>query len=101
MGGLLMSKSNGVIDWSKWGTLLKAARIANGFMRGSALADEVRERTGMSISERMVYALESADRTPSADIFLALQQVLPELRDPDFIRPAFKQSNIDVAVISL
>lgn len=95
-----MSKSNGVIDWTKWGALLKAARMGNGFMRGSALANEVRERTGMTISERTIYALESAERTPSADIFLALQQVLPELRDPDYIRPAFK-SNIDVAVVSL
>ena len=45
----------------------------------------VAERTGMKISERTIYALEDASRAPSADIYLALQQVLPELNDPGYI----------------
>jgi len=65
------------------------------------LVDAVEERTGMKISERTIYALEDASRAPSADIFLALQQVLPELNDPEFIRPIFRNSNMKVMLVEL
>lgn len=96
-----MAKENSVIDWEAYGVLLKAARLAHGYTRGKKLVDAVEERTGMRISERTVYALEDATRAPSADIFLALQQVLPELGDPEFMRPAFKNSNIKVMLVNL
>ena len=94
-------KENGVIDWEAYGGLLKAARLMSGYSRGAALADEVEKRTGMHVSERMLYAIESATRAPSADIFLALQMVLPPLRDPEYLRPVFKNSGIEVAIVSL
>ena len=94
-------KENSVVDWEAYGVLLKAARLMNGYTRGLHLARAVEEKTGMKVSERMIYALESASRSPSADIFLALQQVLPELRDPDYIKPAFKGSNVKVAIMEL
>lgn len=93
-------KENSVIDWTKYGVLLKAARLANGYSRGKALCDAVEERTGMRVSERTVYALEDGSRTPSADVFLALQQVLPELRDPEFVKPAFRRNGIEVMLVS-
>ena len=96
-----MAKENSVIDWEVYGVLLKAARLAHGYTRGKKLVDAVEERTGMRISERTVYALEDATRAPSADIFLALQQVLPELGDPEFMRPVFKNSNIKVMLVNL
>lgn len=96
-----MAKENSVIDWEAYGTVLKAARLANGFTRGKTLVEEVERRTGMKISERTIYALEDASRAPSADIFLALQQVLPELSDPEYIRPVFRNSNIKVMVVEL
>lgn len=96
-----MVKENGVVDWQQYGVLLKAARLANGFTRGKALCDAVLQATGMRISERTVYTLEDASRAPSADIFLALQQVLPELRDPEYMKPAFRNSGISVMLVCL
>ena len=55
-----MAKENSVIDWEAYGTLLKAARLANGYSRGKKLTDAVEEKTGMRISERTIYALEDA-----------------------------------------
>ena len=54
----------------------------------------------MKVSERTIYALEDASRAPSADIFLALQQVLPELRDPEYLKAAFRRNDIDVMLVS-
>ena len=51
-----MAKENSVIDWEKYGVLLKAARVANGFTRGLSLCKEVEEKTGMKVSERTIYA---------------------------------------------
>ncbi|WP_165047966.1 MULTISPECIES: hypothetical protein [unclassified Adlercreutzia] len=96
-----MAKENSVIDWEAYGVLLKASRLANGYSRGLSLVKAVEEKTGMRISERTVYALEDASRAPSADIFIALQQVLPELQDPEFLRPVFRNSNVKVAIVSL
>ena len=53
------------------------------------------------ISERTIHALEDASRAPSADIFLALQQVLPELCDPEYMRPAFRKADIKVMLVTL
>lgn len=94
-------KENSIVDWRAFGVLLKAARLSAGFSRGQALCDAIKEKTGLDVSERTIYALEDASRSPSADIFLALQQVLPQLRDPAYIKPAFKQSNIEVAIVKL
>ena len=89
-----MAKENSVIDWEAYGTLLKAARLANGYSRGKKLTDAVEEKTGMKISERTIYALEDASRAPSADIFLALQQVLPELCDlSTCVRPSARPTS--------
>ncbi|WP_302962442.1 helix-turn-helix domain-containing protein [uncultured Adlercreutzia sp.] len=96
-----MAKENSVIDWEAYGVLLKAARLANGYTRGRALAEAVAEQTGMAVSERTIYALEDASRAPSADIFLALQQVLPELRDPEYLKPVFKNESIKVVIVEL
>ncbi len=96
-----MAKENSVIDWEKYGVLLRAARLGNGYSRGLALCKDVEEKTGMRISERTIYALEDASRAPSADIFLALQQVLPELRDPEYMKPVFRRNDIDVMLVTL
>ena len=37
-----MAKENSVIDWEAYGTLLKAARLANGYSRGKKLTDAAR-----------------------------------------------------------
>ena len=80
-----MAKENSVIDWEAYGTLLKAARLANGYSRGKKLTDAVEEKTGMKISERTIYALE----------------VLPELCDPEYMRPAFRKADIKVMLVTL
>ena len=95
-----MAKENSVIDWEAYGTLLKAARLANGYSRGKKLTDAVEEKTGMRISERAIYTLEDASRAPSADVFFALQQVLPELRDPEYMKPLFKRNGIEVMLVA-
>lgn len=92
-------KEDGIIDWSAFGALLKGARLNQGFSRGRALCEAVQKKTGMSISERTIYALEEGNRTPSTDVFIALQQVLPELRDPEFLKPLFRVSGIKVAIV--
>ena len=48
-----------------------------------------------------VLALEDASRAPSADVFFALQQVLPELCDPEYMRPAFRKADIKVMLVTL
>lgn len=92
-------KEDGIIDWEAFGVLLKAARLSRGFRRGAALCEAVKEKVGMRISERTIYALEEGSRTPSTDVFIALQQVLPELRDPEFLRPLFRGGNIKIAIV--
>ena len=94
-----MMKEDGIIDWAAFGVLLKAARLNRGFSRGQRLCEEVKVKTGMSISERTIYALEEGTRTPSTDAFIALQQVLPELRDPEFLKPLFRVNGITVAIV--
>ena len=94
-----MPREDGVIDWEAYGVLLKAARLANGYTRGRALSDAVEEK-GMRISERAIYTLEDASRAPSADVFFALQQVLPELRDPEYMKPLFKRNGIQVMLVA-
>ena len=94
-------KEDGIIDWSAFGTLLKAARLNQGFSRGMALCDAVRNKTGMGVSERTIYALEEGNRTPSTDVFIALQQVLPELRDPEFLKPLFRRNGIKIAIVEI
>ena len=94
-----MPREDGVIDWEAYGVLL-AARLANGYTRGRALSDAVEEKTGMRISERAIYTLEDASRAPSADVFFALQQVLPELRDPEYMKPLFKRNGIEVMLVA-
>ena len=96
-----MPREDGVIDWEAYGVLLKAARLANGYTRGRALSDAVEEKTGMRISERAIYTLEDASRAPSADVFFALQQVLPELRDPEYLKPLFKRNGIQVMLVAV
>ena len=96
-----MPREDGVIDWEAYGVLLKAARLANGYTRGRALSDAVEEKTGMRISERAIYTLEDASRAPSADVFFALQQVLPELRDPEYMKPLFKRNGIQVMLVAV
>ena len=95
-----MPREDGVTDWEAYGVLLKAARLANGYTRGRALSDAVEEKTGMRISERAIYTLEDASRAPSADVFCALQQVLPELRDPEYMKPLFKRNGIQVMLVA-
>ena len=94
-------RENSIIDWVAFGVLLKASRLKNGYSRGLVLAAEIEQRTGMKVSERTIYAIEEASRAPSADIFLALQQVLPELNDPEFLKPLFRQNGIKVAIVEL
>jgi len=96
-----MAKENSIIDWESFGVLLKASRLKNGYSRGMLLTSEVEKRTGLKISERTVYAIEEASRAPSADIFIALQQVLPELSNPKYLKPLFRQNGIKVAIVNL
>ena len=95
-----MPREDGVIDWEAYGVLLKAARLANGYTRGRTLSDAVEQKTGMRISERAIYTLEDASRAPSVDVFFALQQVLPELRDPEYMKPLFKRNGIQVMLVA-
>ncbi|MCI8425309.1 MAG: helix-turn-helix transcriptional regulator [Adlercreutzia sp.] len=92
-------KEDGFIDWGAFGTLLKASRVSQGYSRGQFLCDAIKEKTGMRVSERTIYALEEGTRTPSTDIFIALQQVLPELRDPEYLKALFPKNNITVAIV--
>ena len=96
-----MAKQNGIINWESYGALLRYARIINGYSRGSDLADVVQEKTGLKISERMIYALEVGERSPSADIYIALQQVLPELQDPKMLKDIFRKSNVTLSIVEI
>lgn len=85
-----MAKANEIIDWCEWGRLLKRARILNGYSSAAALVADLEKRTGLTLSARSIYAFEEGEHVPSAEICVGLQIVLPELRDPNYLRPIFK-----------
>lgn len=94
-----MAKANEVIDWCKWGVLLKQARILNGLSSATALVEQLEERTGLTLSSRSIYAFEEGEHVPSAEVWLGLQMVLPELRDPARLKPLFRRDGVKIALV--
>lgn len=96
-----MAKENSVIDWEAYGTLLKAARAGQRVLAGQ----EAHRCGGGEDGHEDLGAHDlragGRSRAPSADIFLALQQVLPELCDPEYMRPAFRKADIKVMLVTL
>lgn len=89
-----MAKEGVLIDWKEWGLLLKLARIKNGYSSAAALVAELKEKTGISLSARSIYALEDGLHVPSAENCFALSLLLPELHDPAYLDPVFKREDI-------
>lgn len=56
---------NPLIDLVVFGRLVRAARIIAGFESVKAAADAVRERTGITISDRTLYAIERGEQEPT------------------------------------
>ena len=96
-----MAKENSVIDWEAYGTLLKAARLANGYSRGKKLTDAVEEKTGMKISERTIYALEDASRAFRRYLPRAAAGAARAVRSGVYMRPAFRKADIKVMLVTL
>lgn len=96
-----MAKENSVIDWEAYGTLLKAARLANGYSRGKKLTDAVEEKTGM----RSRSARFTRWKTPRAHLppisSSRCSRCCPELCDPEYMRPAFRKADIKVMLVTL
>lgn len=89
-----MAKESGLIDWKEWGLLLKLARIKNGYSSAAALVKQLKEKTGISLSARSIYALEDGLHVPSAENCFALALLLPEMHDPTYLDPIFKRDDI-------
>ena len=96
-----MGKANEIVDWREWGLLLKTARIMNGYSSASALVTDLHKRTGLTLSARSIYAFEEGEHVPSAEVWVGLQMLLPELRDPERLRPVFKQDGVKVVLVEL
>lgn len=89
-----MAKEGVLIDWKEWGLLLKLARIRNGYSSAAALVKDLKEKTGISLSARSIYALEEGQHVPSAENCFALELLLPEMHDPKYLDPVFKREDI-------
>lgn len=87
-----MSAESPIIDWKVFCRLMKTARVAYGFARGSNLADAIKIKTGLLVSERTIYNVESGSQSASVDLFLAMQQVMPDLFTAEYLRPAFRKN---------
>ena len=79
-----------IVDWVELGRLIKIARESYGYTRGLDLANALEEKTGLRVSERTIYNIESGDFPPKLEVFLAMQQTMPKLLNAEYLEPAFK-----------
>ncbi len=86
-----MKNIDGMIDWVVFGKLMKTARKAYGYNRGRDLSEALEEKTGIKVSEKTLYSIESGEFPPKVDVYLAMQQVMPNLFNAEFIAPAIKK----------
>lgn len=86
-----MKDVGGMIDWAVFGDLMRTARKAYGYRRGSELSEAIEEATGVRVSEKTLYSIEAGEYPPKVDVYLAMQQVMPELFNADCIAPAIKE----------
>jgi hypothetical protein len=81
-----------MIDWVVFGELMRTARKAYDFSRAQDLADAIEKKTGVRVSEKTPYSVEAGEYPPKVDVFPAMQQVMPDLFNADFIRPAIRKN---------
>jgi transcriptional regulator with XRE-family HTH domain len=71
-----------------FGRDLLALRIRRGFKPADKLTELLRERYGVSVHPRTIYAIERGEQLPRLDLLLALLVALDERLDYFF--PAFR-----------
>lgn len=79
-----------MIDWAVFGDLMRTARKAYGYRRGAELSEAIEEATGVKVSEKTLYSVEGGEYPPKVDVYLAMQQVMPDLFNAEYIAPAIK-----------
>lgn len=80
-----------MIDGVVFGDLMRSARKAYGFERCGELAQAIEEKTGVRVSEKTLYSIEAGEFPPKVDVYLAMQQVMPNLFNVEFIAPAVRK----------
>lgn len=83
-----------IIDYAELGKLIKVCREAYGYKRGQELAAAMLDKTGIKVSEKTIYNIESGTHPPKLDVFLAMQQTMPRLLNYKFLKPAFVNKDI-------
>lgn len=86
--------SNSIIDFKELGKLIRVSREAYGYSRCQDLAEAIYSKTGLKVSERTLYNIESGIYPPKLEVFLAMQQTMPQLLNYKFLKPAFLSSKI-------
>lgn len=96
-----MAKENSVIDWEAYGTLLKAARLANGYSRGKKLTERGwRRRRHEVLGAHDLRSWKTLTQHLPPDSSSALQRSCPELCDRN-TAPAFRKADIKVMLVTL
>lgn len=85
-----------LIDLKEFGKRLKAARILAGHETVKTGAAHLRERTGITISDRTVYSLERGEHMPTVEQYFA---ILIAYAPPGFLsywEPCYSEPVLDL-----
>ena len=76
-----------IIDAPAFGLELRLLRMRRGYVRPEQLLQVMRERYGVEVSERTIWAIERGEQLPRLDLFLAMLSVLHE--EPEYFYATF------------
>jgi transcriptional regulator with XRE-family HTH domain len=75
-GRIMGVRQTGTVDWSKFGALLRLARVNAGFRQGKTFVAFMEKETGCKISVDTLYRIESGDQEPPLSLFMAMNLTL-------------------------
>ena len=78
-----------IINLTRFEQYLAALRVRQEYKPADRLVEDLREKCGVVVSRRTIYAIERGEQLPRLDLLLALLVVLDE--DLDYFFPAIRQ----------
>lgn len=82
---------NPLVDKLTLGRIFRAARIYAGLDSVSGAAQAIKEKTGLEVSDRTIYAVERGEQLPSIEQFMAFLITYSPPRGGDFLLEAFRE----------
>lgn len=82
-----------IINLARFGQYFAALRVREEYKPADRLVDDLRERCGVVVSRRTLYAIERGEQLPRLDLLLALLVVLNE--DFDYFYPTFREDIVN------